>query len=120
MTTEDDDIRCQKCGLVSLGCDDSECAEADVVSCGWQGRAFGAHYPDGCCIDGQLWDLDSGDGPGGGLTGGGDRPCPNCNAEAWADDETFSGNARQRRTQRKAFIREVQEMAKAETQRWAR
>ena len=38
---------------------------------------FGAHYPDATCIDGFLWDLDSGDSDG--LTIGGDDPCPRCN-----------------------------------------
>lgn len=88
--------------------------------CGWQGRAFGSNYPDGCCIGGMLWDLDSCDEPGGGLTSGGDRSCPNCNPEGCADDMEFSGNARQRRTQRKAAIREIHDQAKEETQRWAR
>lgn len=46
------------------------------MSCGYQGIHFGAHYEDGTCIDGYLWDLDSGDDEG--LTNGGDIPCPNC------------------------------------------
>jgi hypothetical protein len=97
-----------------------EPAEGDVVSCGWQGRAFGAHYPDGVCIDGWLWDLDSSDEPGGGLTSGGDRACPNCNARECVDEMAFSGNARQRRAARKLAILRIQEQAKAETRRWAR
>ena len=41
---------------------------------------FGAIYPDACCIDGYLWDLDSCDSPGSNLlTSGGDDPCPFCN-----------------------------------------
>lgn len=40
---------------------------------------FGANYPDARCIDGYLWDLDSFED--GGLTSGGDDPCPFCNPE---------------------------------------
>lgn len=39
---------------------------------------FGAEYTDTCCIDGELWDLDSCDEPGGLLSVGGDIPCPFC------------------------------------------
>ena len=45
---------------------------------------FGAHYPDACCIDGYLWDLDSGDSDG--LTSGGDDPCPTCHAKSYIKD----------------------------------
>lgn len=38
---------------------------------------FGASYQDTLCIDGYLWDLDSGDIEH--LTNGGDIPCPFCN-----------------------------------------
>jgi hypothetical protein len=48
--------------------------------CNYQGAHFGAHYPDAVCIDGFLWDADSGDSRG--LTEGGDEPCPSCNARA--------------------------------------
>lgn len=37
---------------------------------------FGANYQDSQCIDGYLWDLDSGDGEY--LFSGGDIPCPFC------------------------------------------
>lgn len=37
---------------------------------------FGANYQDSVCIDGYLWDEDSGEGDG--LTSGGDIPCPFC------------------------------------------
>jgi len=47
-------------------------------SCGYEDRVFGATYPDGRCIDGWLWDLDSADGDGF-LTSGGDIACPRCN-----------------------------------------
>lgn len=49
--------------------------------CDYMGHHFGAYYIDACCIDGYLWDLDSCDEPGGGLTSGGDLPCPKCNME---------------------------------------
>lgn len=40
---------------------------------------FGAWYPDACCIDGYLWDLDMCDENG--LYSSGDHPpCPFCNA----------------------------------------
>lgn len=45
--------------------------------CDYNGRHFGASYEDACCIDGHLWDLDSGDADG--LTSGGDIACPRCN-----------------------------------------
>lgn len=56
---------------------------------------FGAHYPDACCINGYLWDLDKYDADAGGLYGGGDDPCPFCNTEEyiewlpedWTDEE---------------------------------
>ncbi|EMY6817431.1 hypothetical protein ABCL21_004449 [Vibrio parahaemolyticus] len=50
--------------------------------CDYQGYDFGAHYPDSCCIDGYLWDLDSGGRDENGdtyLDSGGDIPCPKCN-----------------------------------------
>jgi hypothetical protein len=52
--------------------------------CSYTGRHFGASYEDGCCIDGYLWDLDSGDEDG--LTSGGDIACPSCNTAAYLDD----------------------------------
>lgn len=51
------------------------------MSCNFIGRFFGAPYPDACCIDGFLWDLDSCDEPGGPLQIGGEAPCPICNPE---------------------------------------
>lgn len=51
------------------------------ASCGYQGHEFGAHYPDSLCIEGYLWDADSCDGEGG-LTSGGEIPCPSCNTAA--------------------------------------
>lgn len=49
--------------------------------CSYEGRHFGASYPDAQCIDGYLWDLDSYDD--GMLTNGGDLPCPACNTDAF-------------------------------------
>jgi hypothetical protein len=51
------------------------------MSCGYQGYEFGGNYLDSICIEGYLWDADSGDGNV--LTSGGDIPCPKCNREAW-------------------------------------
>lgn len=72
----------------------------DERGCGEQFYgAFGANYPDGLCVDGYLWDLDSCDEPGGGLAVGGDIPCPKCNPAEYAayyapyelDDEPAAG-----------------------------
>ncbi|KLI66946.1 hypothetical protein VVYB158_15350 [Vibrio vulnificus CladeA-yb158] len=52
--------------------------------CDYSGYDFGAHYPDSCCIDGYLWDLDSGgvdDFGNSYLDNGGYMPCPQCNAK---------------------------------------
>lgn len=51
--------------------------------CDFHEPFFGASYPDACCIDGALWDLDSGDGDG--LTFGGDVPCPKCCHAEWLE-----------------------------------
>ena len=50
--------------------------------CDYQGYEFGASYPDSMCIDGLLWDADSGDDEGC-FTNGGDLPCPRCNTAAY-------------------------------------
>ena len=55
------------------------------LGCDYSGCDFGANYPDSCCIDGYLWDLDSCDEPGGPLSCGGDIPCPECNHEEWLE-----------------------------------
>lgn len=63
------------------------------MSCGYQGYEFGASYPDSMCIDGLLWDADSGDGDGY-LTCGGEIPCPRCSTEGYlraALDEAKDG-----------------------------
>jgi hypothetical protein len=61
--------------------------------CDFHEPYFGASYPDACCIDGMLWDLDSCHAPGGPLHSGGDVPCPQCNHDEWLktfEDEIFS------------------------------
>lgn len=61
------------------------------MSCDFHEPYFGADYPDACCIDGFLWDLDSCEVPGGPLHSGGEIPCPQCNHEAWLErfDDQF-------------------------------
>lgn len=83
------------------------------VNCGFEGPSFGASYPDGTCIEGYLWDLDSCDEPGGPLTHGGDIPCPHCNAMAYLDylDYHPSGNSRQRRQTLRAEAAKVKSRA---------
>lgn len=51
---------------------------------------FGASYPDAICCDGYLWDLDSYDSEVGGLTVGGDVPCPFCKTEEFIEHDPFS------------------------------
>lgn len=55
--------------------------------CNYQGHEFGASYPDSVCIDGYLWDADSGDACDDGwlYTNGGEILCPQCNAEKHAE-----------------------------------
>lgn len=54
--------------------------------CNYQGHEFGGSYPDSVCIDGFLWDADSGHAVDEGwcYESGGDVPCPQCNADAHA------------------------------------
>lgn len=81
------------------------------MSCGYQGSHFGARYPDAICIDGELWDLDSCDEPGGPLFSGGDMACPCCRTAdyvaGYMEDHPASGNALQRRRIKRALIRKV-------------
>ena len=53
--------------------------------CDYQGYEFGANYLDSVCINGYLWDADSGEmGPDGWLyDSGGEIPCPQCNHDSW-------------------------------------
>jgi len=59
------------------------------MSCDYQGHEFGAPYPDSVCIEGYLWDADSGeaspDGEGWLYSHGGDLPCPKCNTAAYLE-----------------------------------
>lgn len=78
------------------------------MSCGYTGSHFGAYYPDAICIDGELWDLDSCNEPGGALHSGGDIPCPSCDPKGFIEYHTWvhaSGNARQRRKATRAKVR---------------
>jgi len=79
--------------------------------CQYEAPTFGAGYPDGTCIDGWMWDLDSGDGDG--LTSGGDEPCPYCNTVEYLEWQGLAvgGNARQRRKARRAEVKRVQAWA---------
>lgn len=85
------------------------------LGCNYEAPTFGAYYPDGTCIEGYMWDLDSCDEPGGSLFSGGDMPCPWCNTAEhvrWAG-KRFAGNARQRRTARRVFAVKVRAWADA-------
>jgi len=83
------------------------------MSCGYEGRHFGARYNDATCIDGYLWDLDSCDEPGGDLYHGGDIGCPCCNTKEYLDYHDFrpSGNAKQRRIQTRKAISKIKSRA---------
>lgn len=65
--------------------------QEEKKGCGVEFPHFGAQYPDGKCINGYLWDMDSYED--GFYTIGGDDPCPICNTEEWLkdvlDDEIF-------------------------------
>lgn len=80
------------------------------MSCGYQGRHFGARYEDAICIDGYLWDLDSCEELGGRmLTSGGEIPCPRCRTKAYVldADVPVGGNAHQRRLRYRQLVRKV-------------
>jgi hypothetical protein len=81
------------------------------LSCGYEAPTFGAHYPDGVCIEGYMWDMDSGDQNG--LTSGGDIPCPHCNTGAYIEyiSAHFSGNSKQRRQAQRAMARKIKTWA---------
>lgn len=86
--------------------------------CGYEGSHFGATYPDACCIEGYLWDLDSCDEPGGGLYRGGDVACPCCNTREYVEDgmqgngiPSATGNARQRRKHVRVLVRKIKTWA---------
>jgi len=50
---------------------------------------FGASYPDAQCCDGLLYDMDSWDDEAGGMTSGGDIPCPFCRTEDFIEYDYF-------------------------------
>lgn len=62
---------------------------SDATGCSYQGYEFGASYPDSLCIEGLLYDADSGapasDGHGWNYDRGGEIPCPHCNHATWAE-----------------------------------
>lgn len=67
---------------------------AAALGCDYTGYEFGGGYLDSICCEGYLWDLDSCDEPGGGLSHGGDWPCPRCNTAQMledAKDEALNG-----------------------------
>ncbi|MBE8578695.1 hypothetical protein [Vibrio sp. OPT18] len=57
------------------------------LGCDYVGHDFGARYLDSTCIDGYLWDMDSGGfdelSGAGYYDHGGDIPCPNCNEKKY-------------------------------------
>jgi RNA polymerase subunit RPABC4/transcription elongation factor Spt4 len=83
------------------------------LGCNYEAPTFGARYPDGTCVDGWMWDLDSCDEPGGSLMDGGDQPCPFCNTVEFIEwcGPVFSGSAHQRRVARRREIKRVREWA---------
>lgn len=85
-----------------------------TLGCSFEAPFFGATYPDGTCIDGYMWDLDSCDEPGGPLYGGGDAPCPHCNTREYVTsylDMHFTGNAKQRRSALRKQMRLTKRLA---------
>ncbi len=60
-------------------------AKQKQLGCDYEGNDFGAHYLDSKCINGYLWDMDSGFVENGEhyLDIGGDIPCPHCNVKQY-------------------------------------
>jgi len=59
-----------------------------ILGCGIEFPHFGASYPDAVCIDGYLWDMDSGEADEDGVSysyGGNGYPCPVCNTKEWLE-----------------------------------
>lgn len=85
----------------------------NTLGCNYEAPNFGARYPDGTCIDGFMWDLDSCDEPGGPLYGGGDEPCPWCNTLEFIESRAvhFSGSSHQRRIARRAEVKRIKAWA---------
>lgn len=63
--------------------------DANIIrGCGIEFPYFGASYPDARCIDGYLWDMDSGKADEDGVSysyGGNGYPCPVCNTKEWLE-----------------------------------
>ena len=63
--------------------------DANIIKgCGIEFPYFGASYPDARCIDGYLWDMDSGEANEDGVSysyGGNGYPCPVCNTKEWLE-----------------------------------
>lgn len=61
-------------------------AEAQLgTGCDYRGQEFGANYPDSVCVEGYLYDADSGEAVDGGwlfTDNEQEFPCPNCNLGA--------------------------------------
>lgn len=89
--------------------------------CDYRGQEFGATYPDSVCIDGYLWDADSGDASGDGwlYTNGGDMPCPACNEAEAVDQlaELLSDDCADETRTPESFKPEALERVKAHVQR---
>lgn len=51
---------------------------------------WGASYPDACCIDGKLFDLDRCDDEGNLYQPGDDVPCPFCQTEDFIECDVFN------------------------------
>lgn len=66
-----------------------ELKDANIIKgCGIEFPYFGASYPDARCIDGYLWDMDSGEADEDGVSysyGGNGYPCPVCNTKEWLE-----------------------------------
>lgn len=77
----DDIVEAKACAEIIGG----EIATEIMKGCNNEFPYFGASYPDACCIDGYLWDMDSHE-EGLGFTSGGDDPCPFCNEEEWLEN----------------------------------
>lgn len=86
-----------------------------LLGCDYEAPTFGATYPDGTCIEGYMWDLDSCDGND--LIGGPEKPCPHCNTFEYLDyfNVNGSGNAKQRRVYLRKEARKIIEWAKKQS-----
>ena len=85
-----------------------------TLGCNYEAPTFGAPYPDGTCIDGDMYDLDDCDDEGN-LYGDGNQPCPHCNTLQYLDflGVKASGSARQRRVYLRKESRKCRAWAKA-------